>query len=173
FYCFDGNGNVVGLVNSANGLVVAIYEYGPFGELIRASGPLAFINPFRFSSKYQDDETGWLYYGYRYYDARLGRWLSRDPLEEQGGANLLVFSGNDGLDFFDSLGLTWQIERNGGNRAHAKAGKGDTVSALAKIVGFDDKDYSKWLKPVGPTKMPRSAGEAIAGCAEFTIPNTI
>ena len=32
-------------------------EYGPFGEFIRATGPMAKANPFRFSTKYQDDET--------------------------------------------------------------------------------------------------------------------
>jgi RHS repeat-associated protein len=34
-------------------------------------------NPFRFSSKYQDDETDLLYYGYRYYNASTGRWLRK------------------------------------------------------------------------------------------------
>ena len=53
---YDGNGNVMGLVDVSNGTVVARYEYGPFGELIRASGPMAKNNPFRFSTKYQDDE---------------------------------------------------------------------------------------------------------------------
>lgn len=55
---------------------------GPFGELLRATGPMAKANPFRFSTKYQDDETDMLYYGYRYYSASTGRWLSRDPLRE-------------------------------------------------------------------------------------------
>ena len=53
---------------------------GPFGEVIRATGPMARGNPFRFSTKYQDDETDLVYYGYRYYSASTGRWLSRDPL---------------------------------------------------------------------------------------------
>jgi YD repeat-containing protein len=61
-YCYDGNGNVVALVNAASGVVAAQYEYGPFGELIRATGPMAKLNPFRFSTKYQDDETDFLYY---------------------------------------------------------------------------------------------------------------
>ena len=43
--------------------VPAQYEYGPFGELIRATGPMAKLNPFRFSTKYDDDESD-LYYGY-------------------------------------------------------------------------------------------------------------
>jgi RHS repeat-associated protein len=109
FYAFDGNGNVAALINAADGSVSARYEYGPFGELIRASGPLAFLNPFRFSTKYQDDETGFLYYGYRYYDPSLGRWLSRDPIEERGGINVYGFVDNDPLSWFDGLGLDSNI----------------------------------------------------------------
>ena len=44
---------------------------------------MAKANPFRFSTKYQDDETDLLYYGYRYYNASTGRWLSRDPIGEE------------------------------------------------------------------------------------------
>jgi RHS repeat-associated protein len=57
---------------------------GPFGEVIRDTGPMAKANPFRFSTKYQDDETDLLYYGYRYYSASTGRWLSSDPIGEFG-----------------------------------------------------------------------------------------
>jgi RHS repeat-associated protein len=57
---------------------------GPFGEVLRATGSMAKANPFRFSTKYQDDETDLLYYGYRYYNASTGRWLTRDPIEEHG-----------------------------------------------------------------------------------------
>jgi RHS repeat-associated protein len=71
-------------VNAANGLVLANYEYGPFGEVIRATGPMAKLNPFLFSAKYQDDETDLVYYGYRFYNATTGRWLSRDPIRDMG-----------------------------------------------------------------------------------------
>ena len=43
-------------------------------------------NPFRFSTKYTDDETDLVYYGYRYYSPALGRWMSRDPIGEVDGA---------------------------------------------------------------------------------------
>jgi RHS repeat-associated protein len=45
---------------------------------------MAKINPFMFSTKYYDWETGLYYYGYRYYNPSTGRWLSRDPLGEPG-----------------------------------------------------------------------------------------
>ena len=77
---------------------------GPFGELLRATGPMAGANPFRFSTKYQDDETGLVYYGYRYYNAGTGRWLSRDPIGERGGANLYCCLKNAPVNHADALG---------------------------------------------------------------------
>jgi len=59
-------------------------EYGPFGEVLRATGPMAKLNPFRFSTKYDDDEIDLLYYGRRYYNPSTGRWPSRDPINELG-----------------------------------------------------------------------------------------
>jgi RHS repeat-associated protein len=55
---------------------------------------MAKTNPFRFSTKYQDDETDLRYYGYRYYNASTGRWLSRDPITERGGKNVYGFVAN-------------------------------------------------------------------------------
>ena len=105
FYCYDGNWNVVGLVNATNGALAARYEYGPFHELIRATGPVAHENPFLAATKYYDWETGLYYYGFRYYSPSTGRWLSRDPLGEAGGRNLYGYTQNDPCRFFDPLGL--------------------------------------------------------------------
>ncbi|HCL92873.1 MAG TPA: RHS repeat-associated core domain-containing protein [Verrucomicrobiota bacterium] len=80
FCAYDGNGNVTALVKADGSGLTAQYEYGPFGEVLRATGPMAKANLFRFSTKYQDGETDLLYYGYRYYNASTGRWLSRDPI---------------------------------------------------------------------------------------------
>ena len=105
FAAFDGNGNLAGLVNTADGTTVAQYEYGPFGEFLRATGPMAKANPFRFSTKYQDDETDLLYYGYRNYNASTGRWVNRDPDDENGGLNIYGFVYNSPVDDVDLLGL--------------------------------------------------------------------
>jgi RHS repeat-associated protein len=104
FVAYDGNGNVAGLVAANNSGSSAVYEYGPFGEVLRATGPMAKANPFRFSTKYQDDETDLVYYGYRYYNASTGRWLSRDPEQESGGENLYGFLGNSPLNDYDAFG---------------------------------------------------------------------
>ncbi len=68
FAAYDGNGNVISFVKGSDGTVSAIYEYGPFGEAVLATGPMAKANLIRFSTKYQDDETDLVYYGYRFYN---------------------------------------------------------------------------------------------------------
>jgi RHS repeat-associated protein len=70
---------------------------------------MAKANPLRFSTKYQDDETELLYYGYRYYSPSSGRWVSRDPIEEKGGPNIYGFVANDPMQRFDRLGLQYAI----------------------------------------------------------------
>lgn len=104
---YDANGNVVSLINAATGALVAAYEYSPFGELLRAEGSYAASNPFRFSTKFTDDESGLVYYGARYYSPSLGRFINRDPIAEQGGLNLYGFCGNDGINGVDYLGYSW------------------------------------------------------------------
>jgi RHS repeat-associated protein len=101
---YDGNGNVATLVNATTGGLGASYEYNAFGEPLRANGAYAKTNPIRFSTKYTDNETGLIYYGKRYYDARNGRFINRDPIEERGGMNLYGFCGNDGVNQWDYLG---------------------------------------------------------------------
>ena len=86
------------------------FPKSPFGEVIRATGPMAAANPFRFSTKYYDQETGLYYYVFRFYSPTLGRWLSRDPLGEMGGRNLYGFVGNDAINIVDILGLEWTRE---------------------------------------------------------------
>jgi hypothetical protein len=45
------------------------------------------------------------YYGYRYYSADVGRWVSRDPMEEEGGINLYSVGDNDVVNNVDILGF--------------------------------------------------------------------
>jgi len=58
YYLYDANGNVSQLINAADGSIAAHYEYDPFGNLTAKSGAYADANPFRFSTKYFDGETG-------------------------------------------------------------------------------------------------------------------
>lgn len=101
----DGNGNLINLVDAVDNSVDATYEYGPFGEVLRATGPAAAENPWRFSTRYTDAETGLVMFPARPYSATLGRWLTRDPLEEIGGENLYRFCANNLVNTVDPWGL--------------------------------------------------------------------
>ena len=110
FPAYDGNGNLLALLDSADGSLDAKYEYGAFGEPLRVGGTaIAADNPFRFSTKYTDVESGLVYYGFRYYSPSLGRFLNRDPLGEAGGSNLYAFVENDPVNGWDYLGLNDEL----------------------------------------------------------------
>jgi len=119
FTCYDGNGNVMALINAATGAESAHYEYGPFAEPLRITGPMAKLNPIRFSTQYYDDYTGDDKYLFR--DLRDGRWPSRDPIAERGGLNLYGFVANNPISRIDRLGLQfmpshgWPSEPNKGS----------------------------------------------------------
>jgi RHS repeat-associated protein len=104
YYHCDGSGNITALTD-ANGNVVARYEYDAFGRLIGKWGSMADVNVYRFSSKEYDAVIGLYYFGGRYYDPVLQRWLNRDPIQERGGINLYQFARNNPLRHYDSFGL--------------------------------------------------------------------
>jgi RHS repeat-associated protein len=74
--------------------------------VLSATGSAASANPMRFSTKYQDSESGLYYYGFRYYNPNTGRWLSCDPLEEYGALNIYVFVSNNSIVLVDEFGLS-------------------------------------------------------------------
>jgi RHS repeat-associated protein len=106
-YHADGGGNITYLMTSAQGLA-ARYRYDPYGRLLSSSGPLAGVNLYRFASKEVNpnypDGGGYYYFGYRFYDPNLQRWLNRDPLGEAGGINLYAYVRNRPTDAVDPLG---------------------------------------------------------------------
>ena len=117
---YDANGNIIAWTDGS-GTLLQRMDYDPFGNavLVEKTGTstlVAKLPPFGFSTKPQDAETGLLYYGYRYYDPVTGRWPSRDPIEEQGGANLYGFVGNGAVDRHDYLGQLWEKYRGPAKR---------------------------------------------------------
>jgi RHS repeat-associated protein len=115
---YDGNGNSTASTDASTGANSAVFEYGPFGEPLRVTGPAALAMPLRFSTMYEDDVTGDRKYLLREYRPSLGRWLNRDPLEEKGGRNLYAFVRNQPISRIDSDGRvdieTQQFRRVGG-----------------------------------------------------------
>ena len=141
---YDNIGNITRYLD-ANGNVVAQYTYDAFGGTISATGTMCNVFRHHFSTKYLDVETGFYYYGYRFYHPVLMRWLNRDPVEEEGGVNVYAFCRNNTLNECDKLGLKWKIIREGQTFAKAIPCTGeDTFKKLAWEIGLDISDYKKW-----------------------------
>ncbi|MDR0994483.1 MAG: RHS repeat-associated core domain-containing protein, partial [Verrucomicrobiota bacterium] len=95
FYHYDFNGNIV-QISSSQQIPLASYTYSPFGEVLLKEGP--FDSRYQFSTKEYDNPTAMNYYGYRFYNPELGRWINRDQLGEEGAFSrlhlaMLVSSG--------------------------------------------------------------------------------
>ena len=100
---YDANGNITAYVSEV-GVVVAEYEYDAFGATISQLGTLADSFRHRFSTKPWIAALGAYDYGERLYSPNLRRWLSRDPIGEDGGVNLYAMCGNDLANAIDPYG---------------------------------------------------------------------
>ena len=89
-------------VFGSGGYIRTAYSYAPFGA-VTASGDVT--QPFQWSSEVYDSELDLVYYNFRHYSPSLGRFLSRDPIEEQGGINLYLFIFNQLMNV-DARGLS-------------------------------------------------------------------
>jgi len=177
-YAYDGNGNVMALTDSAqnpstfvyDGTELARYDYDPFGNVLTATGAEADANRYRFSTKPQDAVTELFYYGYRWYHADWGRWISRDPIEEDGGTNIYQFALGSPTGLVDILGMesvsvpvvanqpTPTSTPAGGGAGSGGSGQSTDSETAAKLckgewkVAFD-----------GPSVSPASSSEWVRG----------
>ncbi len=102
FYHVDGLGSVTELTDSA-GLVARAYVYDSFGQIAQEVGTLA--NPFTFTGREIDEESGLYFYRARYYDPRTGRFTSEDPVGLGGGdPNFYQYVLNNPISFVDPTG---------------------------------------------------------------------
>lgn len=106
YYEADSTGSVTSLTDSS-GALAATYVYDSYGNLISSAGSVA--NPFLFTGREFDSETGLYYYRARYYDPRLGRFLSADRVWPIGG-NPYSYALNNPLTWIDPLGMCFSFD---------------------------------------------------------------
>ena len=102
YYEANGLGSVTSLSNAA-GSLAQTYMFDGFGKLTASSGSLT--NPFQFTGRESDSETGLYYYRARYYDSNTGRFLREDPSRFGAGVNFYAYVLNDPVDNTDPTGL--------------------------------------------------------------------
>lgn len=80
------------------------YAFDPYGVPLQGATPLT---DFGYAGMFQEQASGLALTQFRAYDPNAGRWLSRDPLEEQSddGTNLYAYVMGNPVTFTDPLGL--------------------------------------------------------------------
>jgi len=102
FYHQDGLGTVTDLTDAA-GATAKSYSYDAYGNIAESPGTLE--QPYTYTGREFDSETGLYYYRARYYDATTGRFLQKDPIGMEGGINLYRYVENNPSNWIDSIGL--------------------------------------------------------------------
>lgn len=103
YYDADGLGTVTSLTDSS-GTIARTYEYDAFGNLSGSTGTL--VNPFQYTAREFDSETGLRFHRARYYDASSGRFISEDPARfSSRQVNFYSYVGNSPIINFDPTGL--------------------------------------------------------------------
>ena len=90
-------------VFGATGYIRTAYTYSPFGS-VTATGNVT--QPIQWSSEFNDEELGLVYYNWRYFDSLSGKWIERDELWEKVSQNLYSFCNNFPCNKCDVLGLS-------------------------------------------------------------------
>ena len=115
-YCHDGNKNVSETI-SLYGTIAAHYEYSSFGKVVlvtseNESQTTANLNPYRFSSEHYDGALVLVYYNYRHYNLKDGRWIGRDPKTDFSRTDdyfdsAYSFVLNNSVGMIDATGMDW------------------------------------------------------------------
>jgi RHS repeat-associated protein len=107
YYTRDHLGSIREVTDS-NGALQAQYDYDAWGNSVVVSGNMSV--DFGYTGHYFHQPSGLNLTLYRAYSPTLGRWLSRDPLENaemRQGTNLYSYVGNNSVNLTDPLGLLW------------------------------------------------------------------
>ena len=104
FYEADGLGSLTSL-SSVTGAISNSYTYDTFGN-----GTLtgSFVNPYRYTGRDYDPETGLQYSRARYYHPQIGRFISEDPIQFRGGRNFYRYVRNNPVRRTDPTGRIHQ-----------------------------------------------------------------
>ena len=132
------------------GNIINSYAYSSFGELIVEQEQVK-LN-IGFNTKYED-ESGLIYYNNRYYDSNLGRFISQDPIFEEGGVKLYNFVENDPINHWDILG---NISINS-TVSYDKSSIMSLIGEQTYLLGYDNFGRDTVFETISPSDIGQVA----------------
>ena len=166
YYTRDHLGSVREVVDDS-GALKARYSYDPWGRRSKIEGDEEFEVEFGYTGHHFHEESKLHLTWYRAYDAGLGRWLSPDPIAENGGLNLYGYVGNDPISHVDHLGLHWsQVPGHRGWEYH-----------FDQSAGGNDPQHIQY-RHNGTTIQRRSYADGSqkhhsSGCIDRNVPQSV
>lgn len=148
-YGLDMTKNVWEVFDSS-GCIRSAYNYTPYGE-VSTEGDVN--QPIQWSSEFLDDELGLVYYNYRHYNPVEGRWINRDPVDNEGGWNLSSYVGNNPISLYDELGLLPSLQ-------------GLLMEHIVPKVGTISTSFT-WIIPLLPPAVTLEPSVSISGECTF------
>jgi RHS repeat-associated protein len=100
-YHADALGSII-VITDRNNTIVQRYSYDAYGNL-SASNP-DFRQPYAYTGREYDEESGLYYYRARYYDPGVGRFLTRDSAGLRSGLHRYAYVSNNPVQFIDPTG---------------------------------------------------------------------
>ena len=146
YYQADGLGSVTSLSDS-KGNLASMYEYDSFGKPLPSTDSIS--NPFRFTGREFDAETGLYFYRARYYDPSIGRFISEDPLRSAWSA--YDYCLNDPINMIDPFGLK-EFEMTvwiGGSMGYYGVGGGVYNVTIMDVQTGESTLYTVWAVGFG------------------------
>jgi len=134
FYHSDHLGSS-SFISSNLGTTTQHLQYLPFGEsFVEQKISTAYLSPYRFSGKERDEETGYSYFGARYYNPELSIWLSVDPLAgKYPHQSPYSYCGWRPINVIDPDGRDeWEINGKGETTKHIKTTAHDAFYMVDK-----------------------------------------
>jgi len=130
FYHADGLGSIVALTDK-NQTVVQDYQYGFFGDLKDLKNRIK--QPYTYTAREYDRETGLYFYRARYYDAEAGRFITKDPIGFEGGWNVYAYVSGNPVNYTDPWGEAGLF---GGDSYRAKLLETLANNSVRDVIAF-------------------------------------
>ena len=175
YYHLDAVGTVLAVTNEA-GALVEEHDYDVFGQEV---GAQAGTQPKRFAGKERDGETGWDYFGARYYGSKVGRFTTTDPvytwkenLVDPQRWNRYAYARNNPLKFVDPDGRVLVLSGAASARSKAQTIATNGMFGQQLVIGANGTASLVKTSVIGPASPQQLAMEKVLRDA-ISDPKTI